>query len=117
MKRMNLNNKTMLLYKILDVSMTEFLMFVQGEVCGLCGNFDGNGENDFTTQSGLVVSNPLEFANSWKGKSSCSDVEKLVDACKKAPHRDNWAKTKCKIITGDKFKDCHSKVEEKLFVQ
>uniref|UniRef100_A0A3P9PEC7 VWFD domain-containing protein n=1 Tax=Poecilia reticulata TaxID=8081 RepID=A0A3P9PEC7_POERE len=88
-----------------------------GEVCGLCGNFDGNGENDFTTRSGLVVSSPLEFANSWKGDSSCSDVDKLVDACEEAPHRDHWAKMKCNIINGDTFKECHSKVEPRLFYE
>uniref|UniRef100_A0A087X468 VWFD domain-containing protein n=1 Tax=Poecilia formosa TaxID=48698 RepID=A0A087X468_POEFO len=88
-----------------------------GEVCGLCGNFDGNGENDFTTRSGLVVSSPLEFANSWKGDSSCSDVDKLVDACEEAHHRDHWAKMKCNIINGDTFKDCHSKVEPTPFYE
>ncbi|XP_032405476.1 mucin-2-like [Xiphophorus hellerii] len=88
-----------------------------GQVCGLCGNFDGNGENDFTTRSGLVVSSPLEFANSWKGDSSCSDVDKLIDACEKAPHRDHWAKMKCNIINGDTFKECHSKVEPLLFYE
>ncbi|XP_040894160.1 mucin-2-like [Toxotes jaculatrix] len=82
-----------------------------GEVCGLCGDFDGDGQNDFTTQGQLVVSNPIEFANSWKVSSSCPDVETNVDPCVATPNRQHWAKMMCGIITGDTFKDCHNKVD------
>lgn len=85
-------------------------VFMQGEVCGLCGNFDGDGQNDFTTQGQMVVSNPLEFGNSWKVSSTCPDVEENVDACEAAPQRHHWAKIMCSIITGTTFKDCHHKV-------
>nr|XP_045751167.1 mucin-5AC [Mirounga angustirostris] len=37
----------------------------KGRVCGLCGNFDDNAINDFTTRSQSVVSSALEFGNSW----------------------------------------------------
>lgn len=83
---------------------------MQGEVCGLCGDFDGNGQNDFTTQSHLVVSSVLEFANSWKRPSNCPDVESNIDPCVSTPNRQHWARMMCSIITGDTFKQCHSKV-------
>ncbi|XP_015415651.1 PREDICTED: mucin-5AC [Myotis davidii] len=38
----------------------------KGRVCGLCGNFDDNAVNDFTTRSQSVVGDALEFGNSWK---------------------------------------------------
>uniref|UniRef100_A0A665UKP3 Mucin 2, oligomeric mucus/gel-forming n=1 Tax=Echeneis naucrates TaxID=173247 RepID=A0A665UKP3_ECHNA len=82
-----------------------------GEVCGLCGNFDGDGENDFTTQGQLVVSSATEFANSWKLSSSCPDAEANVDPCVLKPHRHHWAKMMCSIITSDTFKDCRSLVD------
>lgn len=85
-------------------------LFVQGEICGLCGNFDGDGKNDFTTQGQLEVSSLLEFANSWKVLSSCPDVEVNVHPCVVRPHRHNWAKMMCSIITGETFKECHHKV-------
>ncbi|XP_037539630.1 mucin-2-like [Nematolebias whitei] len=88
-----------------------------GQVCGLCGNFDGDGQNDFTTQGQLVVNNPLEFANSWKVTSTCPDVEESVDACEAAPQRHQWAKMMCSIITGTTFKDCHHKVDPLPFVE
>ncbi|XP_078804782.1 uncharacterized protein muc2.1 isoform X2 [Oryzias latipes] len=81
-----------------------------GEVCGLCGNFDGDGQNDFTTQGQMVVTNPLEFANSWKVRSSCKDVEENVDPCDLEPKRQHWAKMMCGIITGTTFHQCHTKV-------
>ncbi len=86
------------------------LFSVQGDVCGLCGNFDGDGQNDFTTQDQLIVSNPLDFANSWKLSSSCPDVEANADPCGARPNRQSWAKMMCTIISGDTFEDCHKKV-------
>ncbi len=87
-----------------------FCLAVQGEVCGLCGDFDGDGQNDFTTQGQLIVSNPIEFANSWKIYPSCPDVDINIDACEARPGRHSWAKLMCSIISGDTFKDCHNKV-------
>lgn len=87
-----------------------FCLAAQGEVCGLCGDFDGDGQNDFTTQGQLIVSNPLEFANSWKVSSNCPDVENNTEPCVVRPNRHHWAKMMCSIITGETFKDCHSKV-------
>uniref|UniRef100_UPI001A98A29A mucin-2 n=1 Tax=Gasterosteus aculeatus aculeatus TaxID=481459 RepID=UPI001A98A29A len=81
-----------------------------GEVCGLCGNFDGDGQNDFTTQGQMVVSNPLEFANSWKVSSQCPDVDIVSDPCGVRPNRHHWAKMMCSIIIGNTFKECHNKV-------
>ncbi|XP_056272180.1 mucin-2-like [Pseudoliparis swirei] len=81
-----------------------------GEVCGLCGDFNGDGQNDFTTQGQLVVSSSLEFANSWKVSSQCQDVGMNSDPCGVRPNRHTWAKTMCSIITGNTFKDCHNKV-------
>ncbi|XP_070763114.1 mucin-2-like, partial [Enoplosus armatus] len=90
-----------------------------GEVCGLCGDFDGDGQNDFTTLDQLTVSNPLEFANSWRVSSSCPDVEMNVDPCGARPNRHQWAKMMCSIITEvtGTFKDCHNKVDSRPFYE
>lgn len=93
-----------------------FCLAAQGEVCGLCGDFDGDGQNDFTTQGQLIVSNPIEFGNSWKVSSSCPDVEINVDPCGARPNRHHWAKMMCSMIAGETFKDCHNKVMTDLFL-
>ncbi|XP_030281364.1 mucin-2 isoform X2 [Sparus aurata] len=88
-----------------------------GEVCGLCGNFDGDGQNDFTTKGQMVVSSLLEFANSWKVSSNCPDVETIPDTCEARPNRHHWAKMMCSIITGETFRDCHKKVDPHPFYE
>ncbi|KAL2093190.1 hypothetical protein ACEWY4_010502 [Coilia grayii] len=82
-----------------------------GKVCGLCGNFNGNGKDDFMTQDQLLVSDVLEFANSWKVSSTCPDATDDFDPCSAAPNRHTWAKMQCSIIKGDTFKNCHPKVD------
>lgn len=56
---------------------------LRGRVEGLCGNFDGDTENDFTTRQGIVESTPELFGNSWKVSPSCPDVadQDLRDPC------------------------------------
>ena len=101
---------------ICKITLWLFCLAVQEEVCGLCGDFDGDGQNDFTTQGQLTVSNPLEFANSWKVSSTCPDVEANVDPCGATPNRHHWAKMMCSIIIGDTFKNCRNKVMTYLFL-
>ena len=56
---------------------------LRGRVGGLCGNFDGDTENDFSTRQGIVESTPELFGNSWKVSPSCPDVteQDLRDPC------------------------------------
>lgn len=45
-----------------------------GSLCGLCGNFNGNVTDEFTSASGEIVSSPVLFGNSWKhGNESCPE--------------------------------------------
>lgn len=56
---------------------------LRGQVGGLCGNFDGDTENDFTTRQGIMESTAELFGNSWKVSPSCPDVanQDLRDPC------------------------------------
>ncbi|XP_016384068.1 mucin-2-like [Sinocyclocheilus rhinocerous] len=85
---------------------------LMGDVCGLCGNFNENGKDDFTTQGNLPTSNILEFVDSWKG-SICPDAKPDYDPCLETPNRETWAKIQCSIIKdiNGPFKVCHNKVE------
>ncbi|XP_062351339.1 mucin-5AC-like [Cinclus cinclus] len=89
----------------------------QGHVCGLCGNYDGNGNNDFTTRSQSVVGSVLEFANSWKVSSSCPNANRTLDPCTTNPYRKAWAQKQCSIITSEVFAKCHSQVEPNEYYQ
>ncbi|KAA8580475.1 hypothetical protein FQN60_013433 [Etheostoma spectabile] len=85
---------------------------LRGRVGGLCGNFDGDTENDFTTRQGIVESTAELFGNSWKVSPSCPDVadQDLRDPCALNPHRVTWARKRCAILTQELFSQCHSEV-------
>ncbi|KAF4095523.1 hypothetical protein G5714_023126 [Onychostoma macrolepis] len=85
---------------------------LRGRVGGLCGNFDGDAENDFTTRQSIMESTPELFGNSWKISPSCPDVsdQDLRDPCVINPHRVTWAKKKCAVINQEIFSSCHSEV-------
>lgn len=46
----------------------------QGRVAGLCGNFDGDAENDFSSQQGIVEPTADLFGNSWRISLLCPEV-------------------------------------------
>ncbi|XP_033620656.1 mucin-5AC [Fukomys damarensis] len=83
----------------------------KGRVCGLCGNFDGNAINDLTTRSQAVVSDALEFGNSWKFSPTCPDAPAPKDPCTANPYRKGWAQRQCSIINSAIFAACHAHVE------
>ncbi|MBN3302151.1 MUC5A protein, partial [Amia calva] len=83
----------------------------QGHVCGLCGDYDGNRNNDFTTRSQAVVVDALEFGNSWKVSPSCPNAVVTKDPCVSNPYRQSWAQRQCSIIKSQVFTACHSQVD------
>ncbi|XP_051885680.1 mucin-2-like [Pristis pectinata] len=83
----------------------------KGTICGLCGNYDGNVHNDFTTRSQLVVANADEFGNSWKVSPACANVKKNEDPCSINIHRDAWAQKQCSILKSEPFLACNSQVD------
>ncbi|KAM9422545.1 mucin-5AC-like [Salvelinus alpinus] len=87
----------------------------KGHVCGLCGNYDGNANNDFTTRSQAVVVNPLDFGNSWKVSASCPDAKSKRSPCTANPYRQSWSQKQCSIIQSNVFTECHSKVDPSPF--
>uniref|UniRef100_A0A8C2M0S6 Mucin-2 n=1 Tax=Cricetulus griseus TaxID=10029 RepID=A0A8C2M0S6_CRIGR len=89
----------------------------KGRVCGLCGNFDDNAINDFTTRSQSVVGDVLEFGNSWKFSPSCPDAPVPKDPCTANPYRKSWAQKKCSVINSATFAACHSQVDSTKYYE
>ncbi|XP_057409804.1 mucin-5B [Balaenoptera acutorostrata] len=89
----------------------------KGRVCGLCGNFDDNALNDFTTRSQSVVGNALEFGNSWKFSPSCPDAQAPKDPCTANPYRKPWAQKQCSIVNSATFRACRSQVDSTRYYE
>ncbi|KFQ29873.1 hypothetical protein N331_02861, partial [Merops nubicus] len=128
--KMPFQMRSMGIYTVVDTTVGVILMWdgktsifikltpsFKGHVCGLCGNYDGNGNNDFTTRSQSVVGNVLEFANSWKVSSSCPNANGTKDPCTANPYRKAWAQKQCSIITSEVFAKCHSQIEPNEYYQ
>ncbi|GCB62068.1 hypothetical protein scyTo_0013023, partial [Scyliorhinus torazame] len=87
----------------------------KNKVCGLCGNFNGNVADDLTTKENSVVTNTLEFGNSWKSSLSCSNAIDQTFPCDRNPYCLSWAQRKCRMIKDAVFQKCHKKVDPTPF--
>ncbi|GAA6097174.1 mucin-2-like [Tachysurus ichikawai] len=89
-----------------------------GQVRGLCGDFDGKLMNDLLTRSSTVVFSTLEFGNSWKtAVPPCSDVTQELFPCERHSYCAAWAQRRCMILQSDTFKACHLKVDPTPYYQ
>ncbi|KAM9114694.1 IgGFc-binding protein-like [Pangshura tecta] len=83
-----------------------------GAMCGLCGNFNQNPEDDMTSSNGTRVSSIMDWAASWKVQDRdpfCWDY--CQETCPKCDlYRDE---SHCGVISkapGGPFRECHSRV-------
>lgn len=51
-------------------------------MCGLCGNFDGNVNNDLMSSNHQLEVDSSHFGNSWKVIPSCADLTKVKSRLK-----------------------------------
>lgn len=51
-------------------------------MCGLCGNFDGNVNNDLVSSNNQLEVDSSHFGNSWKVVPSCADVTQVKSGLK-----------------------------------
>ncbi|XP_065689130.1 SCO-spondin-like [Patagioenas fasciata] len=84
----------------------------RGRVAGLCGNFDGDAENDFTSRQGVLEPTPQLFGNSWRLSLLCPEVNSAdtQHPCTESPHRAPWARRRCSVLWQRLFAPCHDAV-------
>ncbi|XP_068091514.1 SCO-spondin-like isoform X2 [Hyperolius riggenbachi] len=84
----------------------------QGQVSGLCGNFDGDTENDFTSRQGIIEPTADLFGNSWRMSLLCPEVysDDFEHPCTENSHRVTWARKSCGVLMQPAFAPCHQEV-------
>ena len=79
-----------------------------GDLLGLCGNFNGEQKDDFTTKDDEVTGDAALFGNSWKVEDSCPDVPNEPNPCEFAGPTVTTAKKLCSLLSGPPFKQCQT---------
>ena len=79
---------------------------------GVCGVFDDQEDNDFTTPEGDVETSPIDFAQSWQIGTCSEDAPTQItkDQCAIFADRADEAKALCGVFLNEDFQKCHAEV-------
>ncbi|OXB58561.1 hypothetical protein ASZ78_002449 [Callipepla squamata] len=86
----------------------------QGELAGLCGNFDLKTINELRTPDNFELTNSQEFGNSWTAVE-CVDRYDIQNPCSLNPLREPFAKKECGILFSEAFEACHPVIDVTWF--
>lgn len=93
-----------------------------GALCGLCGNANGNKQDEMTMRDGNVAPNPSAFGQSWKAREvpGCTEVDN--GECPNLSSVEKHQRTlsgECGLILDPNgpFRECHGKVDPEGYFQ
>ncbi|XP_075908360.1 zonadhesin-like [Petromyzon marinus] len=92
-----------------------------GELCGICGNFNGDGSDDNLKPDGSAAASSSELGNSWRVFNSsdddCQDDTGEIPPCDENDKNLYESDTFCGIITDPEgaFKECHAVLPPQVF--
>ena len=90
----------------------------KGKTLGLCGNYNGNPNDEFVKKDKTTTGNANAFSDSWKVDRSCPNPPPLPNPCLNAGALALQAKKKCSLLKLSPFSQCHNAVkQENGFIQ
>ncbi|XP_069923319.1 mucin-6 [Oryctolagus cuniculus] len=89
----------------------------RGQTRGLCGNFNGDTTDDFTTSVGVAEGTASLFVDSWRAGNCPAALERETDPCSMSQLNKVCAETHCSALlqTDGVFGKCHAVVNPKPF--
>uniref|UniRef100_A0A2R8ZIX8 Mucin 6, oligomeric mucus/gel-forming/pseudo n=1 Tax=Pan paniscus TaxID=9597 RepID=A0A2R8ZIX8_PANPA len=89
----------------------------RGQTRGLCGNFNGDTTDDFTTSMGIAEGTASLFVDSWRAGNCPAALERETDPCSMSQLNKVCAETHCSVLlrTGTVFERCHATVNPAPF--
>ncbi|XP_067860893.1 von Willebrand factor [Heptranchias perlo] len=87
----------------------------EGKVCGLCGNFDGNENNDLLGSGNQLEIEATDFGNSWTVKHLCADAFQTPSPCSGNSLKQALVENSCDIIKSGLFNECAQLVDPQPF--
>ncbi|XP_054581703.1 mucin-6 [Eptesicus fuscus] len=89
----------------------------RGQTRGLCGNFNGDTTDDFTTSMGIPEGTASLFVDSWRAGNCPAALERETDPCSMSQLNKVCAETHCAVLVnkGTVFERCHAVVNPHPF--
>ncbi|XP_028390594.1 IgGFc-binding protein-like [Dendronephthya gigantea] len=84
----------------------------RGKTAGLCGNYNGNANDEFIDVNFRRSTSILHFADSWKVDRSCPNTKPSPNPCLTASSVAQQAKKKCQLLKQQPFAKCHNEVHQ-----
>ncbi|XP_041977645.1 hemocytin isoform X2 [Aricia agestis] len=86
---------------------------------GLCGTFNLNQKDDFLTPEGDVEQTALAFANKWKTREFCDDIDlqEPEHPCTANVENRDAAEKYCNQLKGSLFESCHAFVDVQSYYE
>ena len=90
---------------------------LKNELCGLCGNYNGDQTDDFQNPSGALEQNPNDFGFSWLYGSQLTRKNCILpppDPCPSVIQ--SQGASRCNVLKGTQFSACHSVVSPEPYI-